>query len=100
MPSRLSNHTSKRKRLTHTLPHLPAVFSTHASPSLHTAADSEVFERAVLQQGQNRRVRGWVGFNRRVFPKGSPWDNFGAQAKGYSIEYSSRTEIDGTCGGD
>jgi hypothetical protein len=45
---------------------MPAVFLTHASPSSHIAADSELISAALFWSRRNRRMREGERFNRRV----------------------------------
>ena len=54
------------ENVSHTPPHRPAVFLTHASPPSHIAADSEPINSAFVGSRRNRWVRGVKGFNRRV----------------------------------
>src|SRR5450759_1219095 len=59
-------HTHAEENGSHTPPHMPAVFLTHASPPSHIAADSELIDSAFIGSSRNRRVRRGKGFNRRV----------------------------------
>jgi hypothetical protein len=61
----LPPHMPKKTART-SLPHMPAVFLTHASPPSHIAADSEIINAALFGSRRNRWVRAGVGFNRRV----------------------------------
>jgi len=61
LPTRLPKKTAHTN-----LPHMLAVFLTHASPPSHIAADSEIINAALFDSHRNRRVRAGEGFNRRV----------------------------------
>ena len=61
LPTRLPKKTAHTN-----LPHMLAVFLTHASPPSRNAADSELIISALIGSHRNRWVRGAEGFNRRV----------------------------------